>query len=321
MSPLLDPDESAALSAAVRTAVGRSRISVVTPRDFKEPRTLSADRIGRIEKMLSSRLQSIANALAGPLRGHPSLTLGSVCEVNAQGLFDGFVKPFIVHGFECDGYQGWLIWDARAARLACDTVLSGDSAEAQDPDDEALVLSRTERRVVASLLDEMIARIATQFGLDVRPGTVWQEPEEVTTMEDLGPDADSRRLHVHLGFESPGGDTSDVRIYLPGMIAREEQTDASEHQEAPLHLTGIEIEVSAILGGADVPLEDLLQIEVGDVIPLDTRVGEPIDLEIEEIACARGRFGARGGRFAVLVDEVGTLPSSNSSSELDSPRP
>ena len=126
----LDPEEAAALEAATGGVdEGGARVAVVSLRDFSEPRTLSADRIARIRKTLSARLGAIANGLAGPLRGHPQLALGEIAEMNAHGLFDGFVRPFLVHGFLCNGQQGWLVWDAAAARVACDLILSGPAAE------------------------------------------------------------------------------------------------------------------------------------------------------------------------------------------------
>ena len=110
MAGIVGSEEVAALARAVGAGHdgAEQRVAVVVPRDFTEPRTLSADRIGRIRKTLSARLQTIANVLSGPLRGHPALTLGEVSEVNAQGLFDGFTRPFLVHGFQCSGQQGWV---------------------------------------------------------------------------------------------------------------------------------------------------------------------------------------------------------------------
>ena len=79
--------------------------------------------------------------------------------------------------------------------------------------------------------------------------------------------------------------------------------------------------VSAILGGTDVPLDELLAVEVGDVIPLDARIGDLVTLEIEETICARGRFGARGGLLGVLVEEVGAaLPPAPGPASPATPR-
>ncbi|MEM9382252.1 MAG: FliM/FliN family flagellar motor C-terminal domain-containing protein [Planctomycetota bacterium] len=332
MSAKVSTEEAAALAAAAG-ATGddeRRRVAVVAPRDFTEPKTLSAERIARICKTLSARLHSIANVLAGPLRGHPTLTLGEVGEVNAHGLFDGFARPFLVHGFQCAGQQGWVLWDPAAARVASDTILSGpkedeptalddevDEEEGDEADaDEAPVepaepeigdpmLTRTERRVVSALLDEILRAIADQFGLQVEKGLIWQEPEELTTLEDLGPDADTRRLFIHLGFDDDRGTASDIRIYLPGIAAAEEGEDEEERDAAPSHLAPVDMLVSAILGGTDVPLDELLAVEIGDVIPLDARLGDLVTLEVEETICARGRFGARGCLLSVLVEEIG----------------
>ncbi|MFT7167086.1 MAG: flagellar motor switch protein FliN/FliY [Paracoccaceae bacterium] len=316
MPGTMNPEEAAALADAARRGGadgGTPRVSVVTPRDFTEPRTLSADRIARIRKTLSARLQVIANALAGPLRGHPSLSLGEVSEVNAQGLFDGFVRPFLVQGFQCSAGLGWIIWETDAARIACDTVLSGppteteleERASAREP-----MLTRTERRVVGNLLDELVQRVSTEFGLEVEPGTVWQEPEELTTMEDLGPDADARRLFIHLGFEPESGHPSDIRIYLPGIAAPVDEEPVGHLERAPAHLAGMELELSIHIGGTDVPLAELLNIEVGDVIPLDARIGDLADVEIEETVCARGRIGSKNGLLALVIQEICDVPKS-----------
>ena len=63
---MVEPEEAAALADAMGTngEDAASRVTVVVPRDFTEPRTLSADRINRIHKTLSSRLQAMANLLA-----------------------------------------------------------------------------------------------------------------------------------------------------------------------------------------------------------------------------------------------------------------
>ncbi len=308
----LDPEEAAALEAATNGADdGGARVAVVSLRDFSEPRTLSADRIARIRKTLSARLGAIANGLAGPLRGHPQLALGEIAEMNAHGLFDGFVRPFLVHGFLCNGQQGWLIWDAAAARIACDLILSGPTSEVESGGDGTHgagdpVLTRTERRVIASLLDSLLGTIVAEFSLAIEPGEVWQEPEEMTTLEDLGPDADSRRMLVHLSFESEGREASDMRLYLPGIVDPEDETEPVG-ADAPHHLAPVDLDLSALLGGTEVPLAELLAIEVGDVIPLDSRIGEPIEIEIEETICAEGRFGAVNGRLAVAVDQVGSM--------------
>ncbi|MDG1984769.1 MAG: FliM/FliN family flagellar motor C-terminal domain-containing protein [Planctomycetota bacterium] len=320
---MVEPEEAAALAATMNTEEegAGSRVSVVVPRDFTEPRTLSADRINRIHKTLSARLQAMANLLAGPLRGHPTLSVGEVSEVNAQGLFDDLNSPFLVHGFEAADQLGWVMWTPEAARLASDLILSGpkdplppagEGEAPPEPEEEPAlnpILSKTERRVIARLLDQVVGLVVAEFGLTMEPGAIWQEPEELTSLEDLGPDADSRRLFIHLSFEDAAGNASDIRIYIPGIPGDETSDAGTEHSTAPQHLAPVHMSVDAVLGGTFVPLTELLGVEVGDVIPLDARLGDPIRFEVEETTCAQGRFGAHDGLLAIRLDEVGaTLP-------------
>ncbi len=300
---------------ALRSGASRPARSVdVALRDFAHPRTLSKERLRHLSKSLSARLGTIANNLAGPLRNYHKLQLGEVAEVTAYGLFDGFVKPFIVLGFPCEGRLGWLVWDSTSAAAACDIVLSGPAPAAVEGEapvarnNAALEacgkgLSRTESCVVSSLLDAIVAQLAEALHLEVQRGEIWQEPEELTTLEDLGPDADSRRLLVHLVFEGPGG-PSEMRIYLPGVVAEDAEEGAAVTAAAPPHLARVNVKLSVELGATMVPLRELLQLEVGDVIPLQVQVGHTVDVRVEEHVHARARFGAHRGRMAVVLEQL-----------------
>jgi flagellar motor switch protein FliM len=304
---------------ALRSGASRSARSVdIATRDFSHPRTLSKERLRHLSKTLSARLGSIANSLAGPLRSYHKLQLGEIAEVSAHGLFDGFVKPFIVSGFPCAGRLGWLVWDSASATTACEIVLSGPATPTDDgedaepsaepaPEAAGKALSRTESCVVSSLLDAIVAQLADALQLDVQRGEIWQEPEELTTLEDLGPDADSRRLLVHLVFEGPGG-PSEMRIYLPGVVAEDEDEGAAVSAAAPPHLAGVGVKLSVELGATMVPLRELLQLEVGDVIPLQAHVGQPVEVRVEEQVRALARFGAHRGRMAVVIEQLTSAP-------------
>lgn len=311
MSQHVTSAELEALRGGARPPV---RSTDVALRDFAHPRTLSKERLRHLSKSLAAKLGTIANILAGPLRNHHKLQLGEVAEVTAHGLFDGFVKPFVVLGFPCAGRLGWFVWDAAAAARACDIVLSGPlppPKEGEEPkprrnqtlETTGRALSRTEGRVVASLLDTVIAQLAESLHLEVKRGELWQEPEELTTLEDLGPDADSRRLLVHLAFDGPGG-PSEMRLYLPGVVAEDDEESRAKLAAAPPHLAAIGVKVAAELGSSMVPLRELLELEVGDVIPLQAFVGQPVALRVEDEVRALARFGVHKGLMAVVIEQL-----------------
>lgn len=66
----------------------------------------------------------------------------------------------------------------------------------------------------------------------------------------------------------------------------------------------IELELGVELGRCSMRLFDLMALGVGDVVPLDTRVGTTVDVPIEGNTKFRGVIGSQGPRYAVRIEEV-----------------
>ncbi|MEJ8562613.1 FliM/FliN family flagellar motor C-terminal domain-containing protein [Yoonia sp. GPGPB17] len=81
-----------------------------------------------------------------------------------------------------------------------------------------------------------------------------------------------------------------------------EQTD----KEHPLH--NIPIEVSVTVGKARPLVRDLLQLSENAVLPLDSKIEDPVEIYIGDRLIARGELqeadGAEQGQLAVRLTEV-----------------
>jgi flagellar motor switch protein FliM len=332
VSDRVNKQEVQAILDAVDGGADAAPPADVQPRNFRQPRRLSRERLQYLAQLVNATMQGVCSDIAAPLRQHHKISLASISEVNVLGLFDDYEPPFLVNIFECGGHVSWVLWDSAAAAATVETILSGpppqpEEEEHQEEDEEAddgeqaheaepldspayeaRRLSDSECRVVESLIAKILAPVAGAFGLEVSGGRLAQEPEEMTTLEDCGPGADARRLMLHFLFEGPGS-PSDLRIYLPD-VGEEDRADGdSQHAgETPLpeHLDSVHLDVAAYLASVDVPLQDLMSLEVGDVIPLGVEAGAPIDLYIEDRCCARGTWGRVHNQQAVRIVELDT---------------
>jgi flagellar motor switch protein FliM len=72
-----------------------------------------------------------------------------------------------------------------------------------------------------------------------------------------------------------------------------------------LQLKDTPLTVSAVLGVAEVPLKDLLELRPGDIIPLDSRV-EPgaITVNVEKLEWFKGSMGTVRKKYAVKIEKV-----------------
>ncbi len=65
--------------------------------------------------------------------------------------------------------------------------------------------------------------------------------------------------------------------------------------------------LSCDIGKARISMQDLLNLNVGDVIELDNRISDPVNVKVEGITKFMGRPGLAGGRYAVQI--CGSYPN------------
>ncbi len=300
MSAEVEPQEVQAILEAVRPAApaGRAGSGQVAARDFARPLRLSPRQLEDLRGRLQGSLGLCEKELARALRGNASLELAELSEVSAEGLFADLAQPFAVARFEVGSQPGWAVWEIQGALGAVETALG-----ALQPATAARGLSAVERRLLEKLFAALLSRLVSGLGIDVQRLRVLEKAEEAGTWHEGGAAADRQRLRLHLVLEGPGG-TSAIDLYLPGVAARP-SAETPPREVLPAHLRAVVVEISARLGRSDIAFGELLEIEVGDVVPLSTPVGAPLRVLAEGVDCAAARLGCSDGQLAIQIELVG----------------
>jgi flagellar motor switch protein FliN/FliY len=66
----------------------------------------------------------------------------------------------------------------------------------------------------------------------------------------------------------------------------------------------VPVSISAVLGKAHISVADLLRLGQGSVLELDRRVGEPIDIYVNNRLVARGEMVVQDERLGVTMTEI-----------------
>jgi len=66
----------------------------------------------------------------------------------------------------------------------------------------------------------------------------------------------------------------------------------------------VPVKVKAVLGGARVHVGELIRMRSGSVVELDRRVGEPVDVFVNERLIARGELVLIDGSLGVTLTEI-----------------
>lgn len=66
----------------------------------------------------------------------------------------------------------------------------------------------------------------------------------------------------------------------------------------------VPVQISAVLGRATMPVSQLLKLGRGAVIELDRRVGEPIDIYVNNRLIARGELVVTEDKLGISMTEI-----------------
>ena len=67
---------------------------------------------------------------------------------------------------------------------------------------------------------------------------------------------------------------------------------------------GVDVDIVAVLGTANLKISQILQLGRGAVVELDRSVGEPVDIRVERQLVARGEVVVVSDKLAVQITEV-----------------
>lgn len=84
------------------------------------------------------------------------------------------------------------------------------------------------------------------------------------------------------------------------------QATAAAGSRAPgiAALHDVPVRVQAVLGGARIQIAELLEMRAGSVVELDRRVGEPVDVLVNERLIARGELVLVDGALGITLTEI-----------------
>ncbi len=306
MAANLTPEESAALLPE-----GGKRSARVAPRDFRQPRRLSREARERLKRKAGLGLRGAEDRLRDWLGCALSIELIDAGEIAVDSLFSGLEEPFVVLGFTTDRGPGWLVFDNPCTKALVDVALGSDpNADSFRPsaDREPEPLTPVESGVTIDLLAEFLGPLGPALGTTITTTNLYQGLRALRAAVAAEERADPRCVYLHVEIGAPHVEGT-LRVYLPGELAGLEPGSARKAppRELPHHLDPVPVELSATLGAIDVPLAELLALEVGDVIPLGVGKEEPAVLHVEERVFGRARWGAHHGRLALRILEVEPL--------------
>jgi flagellar motor switch protein FliM len=295
-TPKLTQEEVDALVSLARERAVAA--PVVEPRDFRAPRRLSVDQLEQMVAGIGRVLPEGAALLSGWLRCDCKLEAQALVESTLELAADGLADPLCAFALDCGGEEGLLLWDASAALAASECALGGSPAA----DVAGRALTSIEARMIEQMLAPLAKSCAKALGGDVK--SLRHLPDAAAARKVASAAPGAGRVLLQLALDSNLGPSS-LRIMLAKTKAPEVPAAALPAKGAksalPPALGAVDVGLGVHLGDVEVPLADLLALEVGDVIPLELQLDGVVDVHVEGRRCMTARIGHHQGRLALRI--------------------
>ena len=291
----VDPEEVQALVGDADTNATRT----ADVRDFARPRRMSGGQRGALSGIVRSLSGRLADHFRDALGKPAEVELLQISELNAGELF-GDADPYpCVIGFQIEGSPGWLVWESLPAVGAVESMLGIPNERPA-----ARTLSELEAEVLIALLQPVVGSIAEALNAEAQDFQLMQKHAGLQSSAAAGASSgDPHRLEIGLSL-SIGDATSQLTFFLPGLRAQAPDEAVAGEPELAKSSLAVPVGVQARLHGSSVPLAQLLELEVGDVIPLNHRRGEPVELSVGNVRYGTARLGTHRGRLAVSLETI-----------------
>ncbi len=282
--------------------------------DFRSPDKFSKEQIRTLQMIHENFARHVSSSLSVYLRAVVQIALVHI----EQGSFADFIinipTPSPVTILKMDPLPGrvLLALDTVTATIAVDRLLGGFGRPADDHHQITDIEQSLLKGVTEYLAEGLQQAWRNLIVLEVTTEETALNPEFVQIA--LPSDA-----AVFLGFEIKIREsTGMMSICIPYSVLKPIASELSPHtwvageaKEAGVyrdallkHLRRAEVDVSVLLGEITVDFQELLHLQLGDVLVLDTTVGHPLPMLVENCKKYLAQPGLIGRHLGVQITDA-----------------
>jgi flagellar motor switch protein FliM len=279
--------------------------------DFRSPDKFSKEQIRTLQMIHENFARRLGSSLSAYLRTAVQLA----CVHIEQGSFADFkqnlTSPSVMSVLSMAPLPGRILLatDAPTATIMLDRLLGGFGRAAREDHEVTDLEQSLMRGVMTYIVEGLKDAWRNVITLDVMLEETALNPEYVQVA--LPSDA-----AVFLAFEIKIHENNGIlSICIPYSVLKPISSELSPHawvagearetaiyREALLrHLEHVTVDVAVLLGEAEVDFEDLLQLQHGDVLVLNSVIGRPLSVLVGDTQRYHGQPGLLANHMAVQI--------------------
>ncbi|MBN1670020.1 MAG: flagellar motor switch protein FliM [Kiritimatiellae bacterium] len=284
----------------------------VRPYDFRKPRLISNEQIRGLQVIHDTFAKGLLSSLSALLRTSIDVKLVAVDQLTYNEFILSLPNPTfitVVHSPTLNG-NAILEMNLSIVMSLLDVLLGGDGSAVSEPRELTAVEMLILKPVIETALSELVMAWAGTAQVELEAGANEFNPEFVRVAT---PEASvvSITLDWRIGESTGVIDICYPYSVIQGVLARitseaiaaktgQERSQADRKRMVDI-MEVVPLTVRAVLGHSKVLASELTGLNEGDILYLDRRFDEPVDVCIESFKCFAAEMGQRRGNYAVRL--------------------
>ena len=289
----------------------RAEAAGVQVYDFTSPNRLSKEQIRRIEYLHSVFVKRASMSLAAVLRGSVRISIKSVEEADYSVFVESIPSPGATFTFKAEPLEGFGIIDIdiNLAFSLIDRLLGGKG----EPLAQTRELTSIEQTVAKTIVKTLIREIEwawsslAQLKMGIQAFATGPETFQIygsstsIVAVEMKVTTDNTEGTICMGYPYPMFEPVLREISKTPTFRSKREPDEKTMSQL---ISVVPMTMTARLPVSMVRIKDLANMEVGDVIVLDTHVDDEIDLLVEGKQLFQARPGEHRGKLSVKISKT-----------------
>lgn len=283
--------------------------------DFRRPNKFSKDQIHTLNVIFENYTRSLSTYLSAQLRAPIQVDILSVEQLTYDEFIRSIPNPTILNIFSLYPLEGSAIMEINPniGFAFLDRLLGGPG----DTLAKLRGLTEIEQTVMERLAQKMLDYLAEPWGsiVELQPSL-----ERIETNPQFTQLVSPSEIMIIISLETQMADVLGmINICIPFLVlepvldklsvhyyysASSPKTNAEDIAAIQYKLENTEILVKVLLGRTTIKVRDLLELSVGDVIPLERSVHEELEVAIGQRTKFLGKPGILGNKISLQISQV-----------------
>ncbi len=283
--------------------------------DFRRPSKFAKDHLRTFQIIHDTYARLLTNFLSGYLRTLVQVEVVSVETISYHEFNNSIPNPAILAVVDFNPLQGSVIFEIspNISYAIVDRILGGKGGLLEKVRGFTEIELAILERITSQMLNLM--REPWENVISLRPRL-----EKIETNSQFAQIINPNETIALITFNARIGDVEDmINICIPHMVVepivsklstrywfssieKETSNETKESIEAKIGYTSVPLR--AILGRTSITVNEFIELQVGDVLPLDTSVNGDLEILVGDLLKFNAKPGVRKNKLAFKVSEI-----------------